>query len=280
MYTNMYFFIFILCLNTIVSMINTNVFFDFTAFQDTTVNDGTHHGTHHRDHHRDHREANEQNLKRREGNNKQIATHMRRIAALEGEVRGLRQDLHAETTRANKSKQTSTLYRSQLREEGIPLLQTSTDASTDAFTDAFTGDTTPGRRTTTTTNNHTNGGATPGTEAARGRFFAGEANRLQQAARQTIAQLRSMLEKKGRLVEEYKRKLEEVRARAVSERTHDQEEIRRLTDKLYEENRVAIDKLRNAFDSIEHGDGGGGGGGGVNMTVTTSTATVDVTVDC
>ena len=72
-----------------------------------------------------------------------------------------------------------------------------------------------------------------------------------------------------------------IRARAVSERTHDQEEIRRLTDKLYEENRVAIDKLRNAFDSIEHGDGGGGGGGGgVNMTVTTSTATVDVTVDC
>jgi hypothetical protein len=72
-----------------------------------------------------------------------------------------------------------------------------------------------------------------------------------------------------------------IRARAVSERTHDQEEIRRLTDKLYEENRVAIDKLRNAFDSIEHGDGGGGGGGGVNMTVTTSIATVDVTVvDC
>ena len=69
-----------------------------------------------------------------------------------------------------------------------------------------------------------------------------------------------------------------IRARAVSERTHDQEEIRRLTDKLYEENRVAIDKLRNAFDSIEHGDGGGGGG--VNMTVTTSTATVEVTVDC
>jgi hypothetical protein len=107
--------------------------------EDTTVNDGNHNGNHHRDH----REANEQNLKRREGNNKQIATHMRRIAALEGEVRGLRHDLHVETTRANKSKQTSTLYRSQLREEGIPHLQTSTDA--------FTGDTTPGRRTTTNT---------------------------------------------------------------------------------------------------------------------------------
>ena len=33
MYTNTHFFIFILCLNTITSMINTNVFFDFTDFQ-------------------------------------------------------------------------------------------------------------------------------------------------------------------------------------------------------------------------------------------------------
>ena len=32
-YTNMYFFIFILCLNTITSMIKTHVFFDFTDFQ-------------------------------------------------------------------------------------------------------------------------------------------------------------------------------------------------------------------------------------------------------
>ena len=33
MYTNMYFFILIVCLNTMTSMINTNVFFDFTDFQ-------------------------------------------------------------------------------------------------------------------------------------------------------------------------------------------------------------------------------------------------------
>ena len=33
MYTNTYFFIFILCLNTMTSMINTNVLFDFTDFQ-------------------------------------------------------------------------------------------------------------------------------------------------------------------------------------------------------------------------------------------------------
>ena len=56
---------------------------------------------------------------------------------------------------------------------------------------------------------------TPGTEAARGRIYAGEANRLQQAARQTIAQLRSMLEKKSKLVDDYKRKLNEVRERYV-----------------------------------------------------------------
>ena len=52
---------------------------------------------------------------------------------------------------------------------------------------------------------------TPGTEAARGQFFAGEANRLQHAARTTIAQLRSMLEKKARLVEDYQRKMKELR---------------------------------------------------------------------
>ena len=42
MYTNMYFFIFILCLNTITSMINTNVFFDFTDFQVRKCESNTH----------------------------------------------------------------------------------------------------------------------------------------------------------------------------------------------------------------------------------------------
>ena len=38
----MYFFIFILCLNTITSMINTNVFFDFTDFQVRKCESNTH----------------------------------------------------------------------------------------------------------------------------------------------------------------------------------------------------------------------------------------------
>ena len=62
-----------------------------------------------------------------------------------------------------------------------------------------------------------------------------------------------MLEKKSRLVDDYKRKLEEVRQRSTAERQQDQEEIRRLTDRLYEENRMAIDKLRSAFDNLERG---------------------------
>ena len=100
----------------------------------------------------------------------------------------------------------SKMYSKQLREEGIPHLQTSVDTSRDngAFGQGKLN-ATPGR---------TNPG-TPGTEAARGRFYAGEANRLQQAARQTIAQLRSMLEKKSKLVDDYKRKLNEVRERYV-----------------------------------------------------------------
>ena len=42
MYTNTYFFMFILCVNTMTRMINTNVFFDFTAFQVLGVDGGPH----------------------------------------------------------------------------------------------------------------------------------------------------------------------------------------------------------------------------------------------
>ena len=97
----------------------------------------------------------------------------------QGALRSVRGELERERTRADKRERESGLYRGQLREEGIPHLQSSVDS-------AFGGgtvDATPGHHTGRTP-------GTPGTEAARGKFFAGEANRLQHAARTTIAQLR------------------------------------------------------------------------------------------
>jgi chromosome segregation ATPase len=214
------------------------------------------------------REVSDNAIKRMEGNNKTITGQMRRIAELEAETRSLHKAIDEQRSRADRRENESQMYSKQLREEGIPHLQTSVDKShqnknnsNGAFGRGGNINATPGRSST-------DAPGTPGTEAARGQFYAGEANRLQQAARQTIAQLRSMLEKKSRLVEDYKRKLQEVRERSTAERQHDQEEIRRLTDRLYEENRVAIDKLRNAFDSIEkQGGASGGRSGGVNLTL-------------
>ena len=45
MYTNMYIFIFIVCLNTITSMINTNVFFDFRCGKSLGKRSGKWHGS-------------------------------------------------------------------------------------------------------------------------------------------------------------------------------------------------------------------------------------------
>jgi hypothetical protein len=202
--------------------------------------------------------ADEGTIRRMESDNKMIAKQMRRIAQLESNIRGLQAQLEKERQRAEKKDQKAELYSKQLRSEGLPVLGASMDntgkSRGGAFGEAPLGSSLPG---------------TPGTMQARGQFYAGEANRLQHAARQTIAQLRSMLDKKSRLVEEYKRKLTEVRKRGSIERQQDQEEIRRLTDRLYEENRVAIDKLRSAFDNLEHAKMGdnGRGGGNINLTL-------------
>ena len=152
------------------------------------------------------RDMNENAMKRMETNNKTITQQMRKISELESEIRGLTKNIDAQTNRADRRENESKMYSKQLREEGIPHLQTSVDTSRD--NGAF------GKGKLNATPGRTNPG-TPGTEAARGRFYAGEANRLQQAARQTIAQLRSMLEKKSKLVDDYKRKLNEVRERYV-----------------------------------------------------------------
>ena len=64
----------------------------------------------------------------------------------------------------------------------------------------------------------------------------------------------------------FKAKLEAQRRGAMAERERDQSEIERLTERLYEENKDAIGKLRTAFaDIASAADGsapGGGGGGG------------------
>ena len=201
--------------------------------------------------------ADEGTIRRMESDNITIAKQMRKIAELESQIRGLHAELEKERYNADRKGQKADLYSKQLRSEGLPVLDASVDqgrVSSSAFGEKPLRSSSPG---------------TPGTIQARGEFYAGEANRLQHAARQTIAQLRSMLDKKSRLVEDYKRKLTEVRKRSTLERQQDQEEIRRLTDRLYEENKVAIDKLRSAFDNLENSKmaESGRAGGNVNLTL-------------
>ena len=94
---------------------------------------------------------------------------------------------------------------------------------------------------------------TPGTEAARSQFYARETQKLAEAAKQTISQLKSMLKKKTKLVNEYKHRMDEQATRYIAEKERDQEEIRRLTDRVYDDNNANIEKLKEAFEKLENG---------------------------
>jgi len=80
-----------------------------------------------------------------------------------------------------------------------------------------------------------------------------EARKLQTAAQQTIASLKDIVARKNQAIDGLKRKLEAEREKALAERQRDQAEIERLTEKLYEDNREAIGKLRSAYEDIANG---------------------------
>ena len=52
--------------------------------------------------------------------------------------------------------------------------------------------------------------------------------------------------------------MDEQATRYMAEKQRDQEEIRRLTDKVYDDNNANIEKLREAFEKLESGSGDSG----------------------
>ena len=62
--------------------------------------------------------------------------------------------------------------------------------------------------------------------------------------------------------------MDEQATRYVAEKERDQEEIRRLTDRVYDDNNANIEKLREAFEKLESGSNDSGmHAGGVNLTL-------------
>jgi len=81
-------------------------------------------------------------------------------------------------------------------------------------------------------------------------YYQADARRMQAAAQQTIASLKDIVNRKNQVIDGFKNKLELQRRNAMAERERDQAEIERLTEKLYEDNQNAIQKLRNAYQDI------------------------------
>ena len=63
------------------------------------------------------------------------------------------------------------------------------------------------------------------------------------------------MNRKNSKIEEFKSKLDKLRTQNAAERDRDKAEIERLTERLYEENKEAINKLRVAFEDITSADG-------------------------
>uniref|UniRef100_A0A7S2SL22 Centrosomal protein of 290kDa coiled-coil region domain-containing protein n=1 Tax=Mucochytrium quahogii TaxID=96639 RepID=A0A7S2SL22_9STRA len=94
-----------------------------------------------------------------------------------------------------------------------------------------------------------------------GKYYEADARKLQAAARQTVASLNDIVNRKNKIIDGLKSKMEYVQQQALAERERDQVEIERLTEKLYEDNRTAIGKLRSAYEDIAKGTVPGGSGG-------------------
>ncbi|CAK8989635.1 Centrosomal protein of 290 kDa (Cep290) [Durusdinium trenchii] len=84
-------------------------------------------------------------------------------------------------------------------------------------------------------------------------YYEADARKLQAAAQQTIASLKDIVNRKNQTIEGLKHKMELGRKSALAERERDQAEIERLTEKLYEDNRSAIGKLRAAYEDVSKG---------------------------
>lgn len=84
-------------------------------------------------------------------------------------------------------------------------------------------------------------------------YYKKDTRHLQAAAKETIDSLKQMLERKNEQLEEYEAKIEALRQTAKAEREKDSAEIQRLTDRLFDENREAIQKLRTAYEDVANG---------------------------
>ncbi|GBG27827.1 Centrosomal protein of 290 kDa [Hondaea fermentalgiana] len=84
-------------------------------------------------------------------------------------------------------------------------------------------------------------------------LYEADARKIQAAAQQSVASFKDIIARKNQAIEALKKKLELERKGALVEKERDQAEIERLTEKLYEDNRDAIHKLRTAYEDISKG---------------------------
>jgi chromosome segregation ATPase len=83
------------------------------------------------------------------------------------------------------------------------------------------------------------------------KLWSDENHRLQNAAQATIASLKSMLQEKNRTVDDYKRRLDDLRRQHLAEKELDKMELERLAEKRYNENGDDIAQLRKAMEALE-----------------------------
>ena len=84
-------------------------------------------------------------------------------------------------------------------------------------------------------------------------YYKRDTRHLQAAAKETIESLKQLLDRKNEQLKDYEDKVEALRKTAQAEREKDSAEIQRLTERLYDENREAIQKLRTAYEDVANG---------------------------
>lgn len=102
-------------------------------------------------------------------------------------------------------------------------------------------------------------GGTENTNPNRVTYYEEDQKQLQIAAQVTVSSLKTIIEEKNKLLDDYKVKLEHLEKRNTAEREADLAEIARLNDKVYNDNQEDIQELRSAYEKLDQTENGNGG---------------------
>lgn len=149
-----------------------------------------------------------------------------RAARAESEVRRQKDSLLRASERLAESQMRVDVLERQLKEEGLVPV-TSSDIASDAMASAKKNTQREGRR-----------------------YSDEESRRLQSAAQKTVASLQTVLQQKNRVIEKYRERIQEMGEMQKTDSLRMQQEIERLTERLYSENGHTIETLRKTLDDV------------------------------